>query len=107
MSWTLCGGLSLFCLLQDGCFILLQASEVLFLSWMISLPVKGLPRMREPFLFHSSLPEVQAPVFPFVLLSYVKIFLAVLILGDLLPLFSPYSMKIFPHFNVFDVFLPS
>lgn len=50
---------SLFCLQQTSCCACLQASEAPFLSWLISLQVKGLPRLREPFLFHSSVPRAQ------------------------------------------------
>ena len=41
---TLCAGLSLFSLLQADCCTLLWASEAPFLSQLISLLVKGLPR---------------------------------------------------------------
>lgn len=37
------------------------ASEVPCLSWLISQSVKGIPRMREPSLFPSSLPGTQVP----------------------------------------------
>ncbi|XP_032330253.1 transmembrane protein 255A isoform X5 [Camelus ferus] len=48
VAWTLCAGLSLFCLLQTGCCILLRASEAPFLSWLNSPLVKGLPRDLKP-----------------------------------------------------------
>ena len=61
---SLCAGLSLFslfCLPQSSCCALLWAREALFLSQLISQLVKGVPRVKEPFLFHSSLPWAQAP----------------------------------------------
>ena len=78
---AICSGLSLFCLLQTISCVLLQASEAPFLSCIISSLEKGLPRVREPFLFHSSLPGVQVSsqfFFSFVLPSYMEIFLAIL-----------------------------
>lgn len=51
------------------------------MSWLISLLVKGLLRVQEAFLFHSSFlgrkacPDFFSPP-PFVLVGYVEIFLA-------------------------------
>ena len=56
---SVCTGLSLFCLLQTGS--VLSSEEAPFLSQWISLLVKGLHRMLEPFLLHSSLPGAQLP----------------------------------------------
>ena len=56
---TICAGFSLFCLPQTSCSAFLQASEAPFLSQLITAPEKGLPRVREPFLFHSFLPVSQ------------------------------------------------
>lgn len=56
VAWTICAGSSLsVCLPQTSCFTLLWASVAPFLSWLITLPVKGLSRVQKPFLFHSSL----------------------------------------------------
>ena len=60
-AWTIYAGLSLFCLLQTHCCALLWVSEAPFLSRLISLLVKGLPRVREPFFFYCFLPGVQVP----------------------------------------------
>ena len=38
-----------------------QALLALFLSWWTSQPAKGVPRAREPFLFHSSVPGAPVP----------------------------------------------
>lgn len=65
---------------------------------------KGVPRMRDPFLFHSSLPGVQIPscfFFPPVLPSYMGFFLAALVVKDLLPAFSWFSVRIVPCVHVF------
>lgn len=79
---SLCSGLSLFCLLQDGCCTLLRASEAPFLFQLMSLPVKRLPRAREPLLFPSSFPAYKLPFqflfsFSFILAGYVVIFIAI------------------------------
>ena len=39
--------------------VLLSSKTQILQSQLISLPVKGLPRVREPFLFHSFLLGVQ------------------------------------------------
>ena len=64
MARTLFGGVCLFCLLQSSYSALLYASEVPFRSG------DGGFRVREPCIFHSSLPGVQAhPDFFFFFLS--------------------------------------
>ena len=57
---TLSAGYSLFCLPQTGCFSVLLGSETPPPSRLISPLVRRLPKVREPFLLHSSLPGVQA-----------------------------------------------
>lgn len=101
-------GLPLFCLLQTSCCTHLWAFEAPFLSWLKSSAVKGLPRVKEPFLFHSLLPGVQDPSrFPFFFFlsfvlhkSYVVIFLAILVIWDS-PVFSRYSVRIVICVGVF------
>ena len=56
---TLCAALPLFCLLQACWGSLLWASKPPYLSQLISWLVKGVPRVREHFLFHSFLPGLQ------------------------------------------------
>ena len=56
--------------------VVLLSSEAPFLSWLISPPVRGLPRVQGPFLFFSSLPGVQDPscfffFFSFILPGYI------------------------------------
>ena len=62
---------------------------------------KEVSRMRDPFLFHSSLPGVQISscffFFP-VLPSCMGIFLAALVVKDLLSAFSWFSVRIVPHY---------
>ena len=53
---TVCAGLSLFCLLHDDCCTLVRVSETVYPSWLVFQLVRGIPRVREPFLFHHSLP---------------------------------------------------
>ena len=108
---TICAGLFPFCLSQTGCCTLLWASEALFLSWLISLLVRGLPSVKEPFLFHRSHLGVQVAscflffLFSFVLPSYIEIFLALLGVWDLLLTLSRYSLRIVPHLDVFLMYL--
>lgn len=87
VAQTICISLSLFCLPQRGCCALLRGYKVPFLFWLISPLMKELPRVRDPFLFHSSLPGAWGHrfypdsflfFFSFVLPSYVKIFLVIL-----------------------------
>lgn len=71
---------------------------------------EGFLRARESFLFHSSLPWVQVPSrflpCPFLVLpGYMVIFLAILILWDLLPAFSRYSMRIVSQVDISLVYL--
>ena len=106
---TLCAGLALLCLPQTGCCTLLPASEAPFLSWLISLPVKGLPRVQEHFLFHSSLPGVQIlSWFPFLFFPFIPPLmwrlLALLGVWDMLPVLSSYSVRIIPHVDVLFFF---
>lgn len=54
----LCWSLSIL-LLQVGCCTLLWATEVPYLSWLISQLVKGVPRVTEPLFFHDSLSGLQ------------------------------------------------
>ena len=58
---TLCIGLSPLCPLHTCCCALLQGSKAPPLSSLISLPARGFLNVQKPFLFHSSLPEVQVP----------------------------------------------
>ena len=51
---TVCACLSPFCLRQSGCYTLLWASEAPNLSCLSSQALKGVPKVRETFLFHSS-----------------------------------------------------
>lgn len=108
-SWIFCAGFSLFCQLQSGCYTLLQASEVSLLS-LISELVKGLPRVRELFLFHCSIPWARILsqfflfLFFFVLPSYMEIFLVVLLAWDL-PEFSRHSLRNVPQVHVFLMYL--
>ena len=99
LCWSVC------VLLQTGCCTLLWASEAPSLSQLISLLVKALLRVRKRFLFHSSLPGVQVLslflLFFFQPIGYMVIFLAILILWDLLSVFSRYSVRIFPQVDVF------
>lgn len=90
---SLCSGLCLFCLLQDGCCTLLRASESPFLFQLMSLPVKRLPRVREPLFFPSSFPAYKLPFqflfsFSFILAGYVVIFIAIWVLYYHLPVFT-------------------
>ena len=96
VAQTICAGLSLFCLLQAGCCTLLWVSEAPYLSRLTFQLVKGVPSVREPFPFYSSLPGTQVLsrflfVFPFVLAGHVVILLAALVVWDLLAAFSVYS----------------
>ena len=56
---TSCAGLSPFCLLQTSCCALFWGSEAPPLSLLISLLVRGLPRVWYTLFFQSSLPGVQ------------------------------------------------
>ena len=56
---TICAGLSPFCPPKTGCCALFLGSKAPPPSWLISLLVKGLPRVWEPFFFQSSLPGAQ------------------------------------------------
>ena len=106
VAQTLCAGLSLVCLLQVGCHILLLASEAPFLTCLVSLPMQGLPRVRKPFHF-SYLPPRDTgliPPPPFIFPGYMVIFLAILVLWDL-PESSTYSVRIVPHVDVFLMYL--
>ena len=60
VALTICAYLSMFQLLQTGCYTLLQALRFP-ISQLISLPLGALPRLQETFLFHSSLPSVEGP----------------------------------------------
>ena len=86
------------------------SSEAPYLSLLTSQPEKEVPRVREHFLFHNSLPDMQVPsqfLFSplFILPSYVVIFLAALVVWDLLTAFSKYSVRIVPHVDVFLMYL--
>lgn len=82
-----------------------------FPSVLSDLPaVERVPRVREPFLFYSSLPGVQRshpdsfflfPAHPTWLCSDG----VVLVVWDLPPTFSRYSVRIVPHVNVFFMYL--
>ena len=85
--------------------------ETPYLSRLISHLLKGVPRVRELFLFHSFLPGEQVPsqflfffFFPFILPSYVVIFLAILVTWGLLPAFCRYSVRIIPRVNIFMMY---
>ena len=56
---TVCARLCLFCPPQPSCCALLQVFEAPPLSQLISPPVRGLARVRKPFLFRSSFPWAQ------------------------------------------------
>lgn len=71
VAQILCAGLSLFCQPQSSCCALFWASEGPFLSQLISGLVKGVYRVREPFVFHSSLPGALIPSWFFFFLSLV------------------------------------
>ena len=97
---TICANLCLFCLPQAGCYTLLWASEAPCFSLLISQPLKGVPRVKEPFFFYRSLPGVQVLSWllfspPFVLPAYVMIFPAVLITWALPPVFSRNLWELF------------
>lgn len=109
MARALCAGLSLFCLWQsDGCPIFWACDDP-FLPRMISQLVKWVPRLRETFLFHRSLPGAQVhiliPFFSFILLSYTVIFLAPLVAWDSLSMFTRCSVRIVWYADVFLMFL--
>ena len=79
---------------------LLWASEAPFLPQLISLQVKGLHRVWEPFLLHSSLPGAQVlswspPFISFILPGYMEISPAILGVWDLLPVFSRHFVRVF------------
>ena len=109
VATTLCTDLSPFCLTQAGCCTLLRASDTPFLSgsspsqWRVfpgwgnlssfTAPSRGAGPILIPFFFS------------FVLPSYVVIFLAPLVVWDLLPVFSRYSMRIIPPAVVFLMYL--
>lgn len=67
------------CLLQTGCWTILWASEAPYLSQLISLLVRGLPRVQGPFLFHRGTGSILLPIFFFslVLPGYMESFLHV------------------------------
>ena len=113
MALTICACLSAFFLLQTGSCVLFQGSEAL--SWLMSLLVRGRPRVQEAFLFQSSLPGVQVP-FGFLshfLFSLAFFFCSTQLHGDflalsevrgLLPAFGRYSVRIIPHVDVLFFF---
>ena len=70
LGGTDCAVLPLLWLQQTSRCTLLQGSEAPPPSQLITPPVRGLPRVQEPFLFHSSLPGAQVPSQFFFLLSY-------------------------------------
>ena len=101
-------------------------------SWLVSPSVRWPPRVRIPFLFHSSISEVLVPTWfpffsfslsffsPFVLLSYMEGFSPFLEVWGLLPAFSRCFVQIVLHveagffwfvfwgvfwFDCFDVFV--
>lgn len=87
LDWGVQGGrwagpsvlVSLFCLLEPSCHILLWDPKASHLSQLISQPMKGVPRVRQNFLFDSSLLPSRF-LFSFILLpSYMMIFLAILL----------------------------
>ena len=97
----------LFCLLQSRCCTLLRASEVPFLSQLISQPVKGVwfigweelssfialsqwHKYCLDFLFSS----------PFVQHGYVIVFTTILVSWALLSVSSGYSLRIIQHVDV-------
>ena len=105
-----------FCLPQVGGCTLPWASEAPYLSQLISQPVKGAPRVRELFFFHSSHPgaKVLSQLIPFffffffasfILPGYLVDFLAFLIVWDLSPALSRYSMRTVTHIHVFLMYL--
>lgn len=84
---TICAGPYLSCLLHSSCCTLLQGSEAPLLSWLSSLWVQGLPRVRELSSFTAP-PRDAGPVpipflfiylfFAFIRPAYMEIFLATL-----------------------------
>ena len=81
----------------------------------LSLPVKGLPSVWKPFLCHSSHPVAQIPSRFFSFLLFFSFFfcptqlcgnfLALLEVWGLLPAFSRCSVRVFPHVDVFLIYL--
>ena len=110
---TAYAGLSLFCLPQTGFCALLRAFEAPFLPQLISPPVTGLLSVWEPFLFFSSLPGVQVLscflffffFFPFILPSYLEIFLVHSRVWGLQPVFIRCSLRVVPFVDVFLIYL--
>ena len=104
----LCWSLSIL-LLQVGCCTLLWATEVPYLSWLISQLVKGVPRVTELYSFTTSSQDCRFHPNCFcccclALPGYVVIFLGALVVWDL-PVFNRHFVKIFPCIDVFLVFL--
>ena len=96
---------------EADCCALFWASEVPFLTQLISQLLKEVSRMKKPFLFHSSLPGMLISshfsfFLYFILLGYMVIFLVILVSWDLLPAFSSYSVRIVPTCRcIFGVFV--
>lgn len=100
---TVCACLSPFCLRQSGCYTLLWASEAPNLSCLSSQALKGVPKVRETFLFHSSPSGMLVPYQSFAFFFHPTWLHCNLScsFGALLPAFSRCSVRIVPHVNVF------
>ena len=87
------------------------ASEAPYLSWWISWSVKEVARVREVVIFHSSLPGLQVlshflfSLFPSSYPVKWGIFLAALVVWDLLQAFSRYSVRTVPYVEIFLTYL--
>ena len=96
---------SVFHLQRVSCCSLPWVFEVPYLSWLISQTVTGVPRVREPSPFFSSLPGVQVSYqflfFHVVLPGNVVTFLVALVVWDLQPVSSRYSVRLVPDVVVF------
>lgn len=115
MTWTVCVGLTVLLATNwshcPACHFTALSCEVPFLSQLISPPVRGLPGVWELLLFFSSLTRVQVPscflffFFPFILPSYLEIFLVFSDVWGLLLVFSRFSVRIIPHIDAFLMYL--
>ena len=110
----LCAGISLPCPPHPCCCAPLCGSKSSPLCHLQSLPTKGLPSVWKPFLFHSSLPKVQVPSLFFCLCFFSFFFCPTQVRGEflafgevwgLLPAFSRCSVGVFPHEDVFLMYL--
>ena len=104
--------LTLSCLPQTGYCIPLRFPEGLFLSQLISPLWAGLFWVQEPLFTFSSPPGVLVPscflfsfFLPFILCSYVGIFLVLLGVRGLPLVFSRCSVKFIPFVDVFLIYL--